>query len=153
MNHQLAQLNIARFRLPMKHRKNDDFVNQLDHINAIAEKQQGFVWRLTGDGNDALDVRAYDDPRVISNLSVWTDLESLKAFVYRNPAHREIMRRRKEWFEKIETYQVLWWINPGHIPTLTEAQARLKHLRENGSSSFAFTFSASASPPSENIQK
>jgi len=129
VNHQLAQLNIARFRLPMKHRKNDDFVNQLDHINAIAEKQQGFVWRLT------------------------TDLESLKAFVYRNPAHREIMRRRKEWFEKIETYQVLWWINPGHIPTLTEAQARLKHLRENGSSSFAFTFSASASPPSENIQK
>jgi len=153
VNHHLAQLNIARFRLPVKHSRNADFVNQLDHINAIAESHSGFIWRLTGDGNDALDVRAYDDPRVISNLSVWTDLESLAAFVYRNPEHKAIMRRRREWFETIETYQVLWWINKGLIPSLSEAQARLKHLKENGPSTFAFTFSTSMSPPAEDTQK
>ena len=33
---------------PAEHPDNADFVNNLDRVNAITEKQPGFVWRLTG---------------------------------------------------------------------------------------------------------
>jgi len=86
MKYELAQVNIARFRVPADDPVNADFVDNLDRVNAIAETQPGFVWRLIGSGNDALDLQAFDDPLIITNLSVWTDVRSLVDFVYRNPA-------------------------------------------------------------------
>ncbi len=140
MNFQLAQLNVARFKLPQAHPDNADFVNSLDRVNAIAETQPGFVWRFTGDGNDALDVQAFDDPNVLVNLSVWTDLGALSAFVYRNEEHLGIMRRRREWFNRMEFHLVLWWIKAGHVPTLDEAKQKLEILVQQGPSGDAFTF-------------
>ena len=140
MNYHLAQLNIARFRLPMEHPINAPFIESLDHVNSTAEQQQGFIWRLTGDGNDAIDVQVFDDPNIIVNLSVWADIESLAAFVYHNEDHVKIMRRRKEWFERIDVYQVLWWTRTGHHPTATEALKKLEQLKRNGPNSDAFTF-------------
>ncbi len=140
MNTHLAQLNIARFRLPQDHPDNADFVNNLDRINAIAEQQPGFIWRFTGDGNDTLDVQAFDDPLIASNMSLWADMESLGAFVYRNKEHRDIMRRRAEWFDKLEFYMVLWWVEKGCLPTLEEAKQRLAILESQGPSNAAFTF-------------
>jgi len=148
MNYQLAQLNIARFRLPQEHPENADFINNLDRVNAIAEEQKGFVWRFTGKGNNALDISAFDDPYIASNMSVWENLESLGAFVYRNKAHREIMRRRHEWFEKLDFYLVLWWVEANHKPTLKEAKERLEFLRANGPTEKAFTFKKPFPSPS-----
>ncbi len=142
MAYHLAQLNIAQFRLPQEHPSNADFVNNLNRVNAIAEQQDGFVWRMIGDGGDdsALDVRMFDDPLIISNMSLWRDIESLRAFVYRNQEHRAIMRRRDEWFDQIEFHLVLWWVEVGHIPNLEEAHARLKLLGKYGSTQGAFSF-------------
>ncbi len=140
MNYHLAQLNIARFMKPAEHPDNADFVNNLDRVNAIAELQPGFIWRLVGDGNDALDIQAFDDPNIAVNMSVWTSMESLAAFVYRNEAHLAIMRRRREWFEKTKFHLVLWWVEAGHIPTLIEAKERLNALIADGPSERAFTF-------------
>ncbi|MEM7312341.1 MAG: DUF3291 domain-containing protein [Planctomycetota bacterium] len=140
MKYQLAQLNIARFMKPADHPDNADFVNNLDRVNAIAEKQPGFVWRLTGDGNDALDVQAFDDPNIAVNMSVWEDLDSLADFAYRNEDHLAIMRRRAEWFEKTKVHLVLWWVEAGHVPTLDEAKDRLNALIADGPSENAFTF-------------
>lgn len=140
MPYHLAQINIARFRRPMEHPVNADFVNALDRVNAIAEGQPGFVWRLTGDGNDALDVRVYDDPEVAMNMSVWESLDALAQFVYRTPEHRDFMRRRKEWFEAIDIYMALWWVPAGHFPTPEEGKARLALLAQNGPTAQAFTF-------------
>jgi len=140
MNYHLAQLNIARFRLPQEHPNNIDFIENLDRVNAIAENQDGFVWRFTGEGNNALDVNAFDDPNVASNMSLWENLESLGAFVYRNKDHREIMRRRNEWFDKIDFYLVLWWVEEGYIPTLEEAKEKLELLESQGPTEKAFTF-------------
>ena len=148
MNHHLAQLNIARFMKPAEHPDNADFVNNLDRVNAIAESQPGFVWRLTGDGNDALDIHAFDDPNIAVNMSVWTSLESLADFVYRNEDHLAIMRRRREWFEKTEFHLVLWWVEAGHIPSLAEAKDRLNLLITKGPSQLAFTFRRPYPPPS-----
>lgn len=151
MNYQLAQLNIAKFRLPQEHPDNADFVNNLDRVNAIAESQEGFVWRFTGSGNDALDVQAFDDPNIAVNMSVWTDIKPLVNFVYRNQAHKEIMRRRKEWFDKIDFHMVLWWIEQDRKPSLEEAKIRLELLKQNGPSYSAFTFKQPFAAPSGQV--
>jgi Domain of unknown function (DUF3291) len=140
MEYQLAQLNIARFRLPQEDPVNADFVNNLDRVNSIADQQPGFVWRLVGEGNNAMDIQAFDDQHIASNLSVWKDVASLEAFVFSNEAHRDILRRRREWFDKLEFYLVLWWVRAGHRPDLEEAKERLECLQKNGPGPEAFTF-------------
>ena len=137
--YRLAQINVGRLLAPIDSPQIKDFKDNLDRINALAESQPGFVWRLTGEGNDATDVRPFEDPDMAVNLSVWESLENLAAFVYRT-AHRDIMRRRREWFDAMETYMVLWWIPAAHTPTPEEGWARLKMLDQSGPTADAFTF-------------
>lgn len=137
---ELAQINIARFRLPPEHVANRDFMDALDAVNAVAEASDGFIWRLTGDGNDATDIAVTDDPQIIANMSVWRDLDALAAFVYRDPDHLAIMRRRKEWFDHIAIYQALWWVTAGHRPSVAEGMDRIATLAAHGPSPEAFTF-------------
>ena len=140
MSYQLVQVNIAKFRLPQDHIENADFINNLDRINNIAENQPGFIWRFTGAENDALDIQAFDDPHIAINMSVWDDVSSLMNFVYRNEDHINIMRRRKEWFDKLDFHMVLWWVESGRKPTVNDAIVRLDTLQRNGPSHAAFTF-------------
>ncbi|MDQ4070967.1 MAG: DUF3291 domain-containing protein [Actinomycetota bacterium] len=61
----------------------------------------------------------------------------------RSTEHRDVMGRRREWFERLgQAYRVLWWIPAGRIPTLEEAKTRLQTLRERGPSPEGFTFRA-----------
>lgn len=149
MRYQLAQINIAKFRLPMADPANADFVASLDKVNAVAEMQPGFVWRFTGAGNDATDIRVYGDPNVIVNMSVWTDLEALASFVYREPAHRDIMRRRREWFDRLDFGLALWWIPAGHTPTIAEGLERLDALTRLGPTAHAFLFTRPFASPGQ----
>lgn len=151
MAYHLAQLNIARFLKPADDPVNADFVNAIDSVNAIAESQPGFVWRLVGDSDapGAMDVQAFDDPQIIVNMSVWTDMASLGAFVYRNEGHRSIMRRRREWFDQIEFHMVLWWVAAGHHPTVEEAKTRLELLSAKGPTADAFTFKSPFPKPGD----
>ncbi len=151
MKYQLAQVNIARFRVAQDDPVNADFVNNLDRVNAVAESQPGFVWRFTGEGNDAMDVRAFDDPNIAINMSVWSDIKSLVDFVYRSPDHKDIMRRRKEWFDRIDFHMVLWWIEAHRRPTVAEAKIRLELLRHNGPSYAAFTFKTPFAAPTGEV--
>jgi hypothetical protein len=137
---QLAQVNIGRLRAPVDHPMIKDFVDNLAPVNAQAEVSPGFVWRLTGDGDDATDLAPYEeDPLIAINMSVWTDIASLGAFVYRGD-HVQIMRRRREWFEHMDLYMVLWWVPAGHRPTIDEAKAKLALLEARGPTPEAFTF-------------
>ena len=136
---ELAQINIGRLLAPMDDPRIDDFRNNLDRINALADGHDGFVWRLTDDGNDATGLRPHEDPDVIINMSVWTDMDRLAAYVYRS-GHVEIMRRRKEWFDKMDMHMALWWVPAGHRPTPVEGLARLNILERLGPSPDAFTF-------------
>ena len=87
-----------------------------------------------GDGNDATSLRPFDDEMIIVNMSVWQNLERLKDYVYKS-AHTDILKRRAEWFEKLQDIiVVLWWIPAGHEPTVQEAKERLEHLQRHGSS-------------------
>src|SRR5262249_48866937 len=91
-------------------------------------------------------LRPYDDERIIINMSVWESVEDLRNFVYRGD-HAEVLRRRQDWFEKVETpFVALWWVPAGHIPSIDEAKKRLARLEEHGPTPFAFTF-RSIHPP------
>jgi hypothetical protein len=144
--YQLAQLNIARMQEPLDSPAMADFVNNLDRINALAEASDGFVWRLQSDEGNATSIRPLGE-NVLVNMSVWSDVDSLNAFVYRS-AHAGIMRRRREWFARMaEAFVVLWWIPRGHRPTLEEALARLDLLRATGPTPEAFSFRQVYAPP------
>ena len=139
--YQLAQINVGRFIHHRDDPANADFMNALDGVNAIAEASPGFIWRLVGDGNDATDlVPDESDPQLLVNMSVWRDVEALGAFVYRQSDHLSYMRRRKEWFEKMDVFQALWWVPVGHIPSVAEGMERLGLLTTNGPTAAAFTF-------------
>jgi len=136
----IAQLNVARAVAPLDSSELADFMAALDRVNALAESSPGFVWRLKSDSGNATDIKVDDDPKFIVNMSVWDSVEALFEFVYRS-AHTKVMVRRREWFEKpAEAFQALWWVPAGHQPTIEEAMARLRHLRQHGPSAYAFTF-------------
>jgi hypothetical protein len=149
MKWHLAQVNVGRFRKPVGDPVNADFMAALDHVNALAEASPGFVWRLTGEGNDATDIRpSQSDPNLAINMSVWESVDQLAAFVYRNTDHRGVMRRRREWFEEMTVYMALWWIPAGTLPTVEEAMAKLALLEKLGPTQEAFTFRQPFAPPS-----
>lgn len=148
MNYQLAQVNIAKFRLPPEDPVNTDFIHSLDRVNEVADNHPGFIWRFKGSGNDAMDIQAFDDPNIAINMSVWSDLRALAQFVYLNRDHKDIMRRRKEWFEKIDFHMVLWWLEAGQKPTVEEAKTRLMLLQQIGPTYSAFTFKEAYAAPS-----
>jgi hypothetical protein len=146
MRYELAQLNIAVMKESLESPSMADFVANLDRINALAERSDGFVWRLKDDDNNATAFRPLG-PETLVNLSVWRDVESLGGYVYRT-AHAEIMRRRREWFARMrESHFVLWWVPEGTRPTVAQALERLERLRAAGPSPDAFTFGEAYGPP------
>lgn len=117
----------------------------LDPINALADGSPGFVWRLQSEDGDATSIRAFDDELMIINMSVWESIDALAEFAYRS-GHVAVMRRRREWFERMRVYLALWWVPDGHTPTIGEAQERLAHLEAHGPSPCAFTFKQRFAP-------
>lgn len=135
----LAQVNIARARAPLDHPLMRDFVDQLAPVNALAEASRGFVWRLQDEAGDATGVQAFDDPRIIVNLSLWESLEALRDYVY-GGEHLAVLRRRRDWMEKLPGPTLaLWWLPAGQLPSLAQARAALRSLAERGPSAEAFS--------------
>jgi hypothetical protein len=154
MSYELAQVNVARLAAPLEDPQLADFVAALDPVNAAADSAPGFVWRLQTEDGDATAVRAFswdvaESAGVIVNMSVWTDVESLAGFVY-GELHRQVLRRRREWFERMrEAYTACWWVPAGHRPSTAEAEQRLQHLRAHGPTCWAFTLRTHSPPPGE----
>ena len=145
--HQLAQMNIGVIKGPMDSPVMADFAANLDRINALAEAAPGFVWRLQTEEGDATALRPFDNENMLVNLSVWRDVAALSAYAYQT-AHVEMMRRRREWFERMdEAFLVLWWVPAGHRPGVDEAMARLRVLRTEGPTAEAFHFGKPFAPP------
>jgi Domain of unknown function (DUF3291) len=146
----LAQLNIALPREPLDTPLLAEFVAALDPVNASADGAPGFVWRLQTEDGDATGVHAFGDDRLLVNMSVWESLAALREFVYSNGPHLAVMRRRREWFERLgELHLVLWWLPAGALPTVADAEERLTLLRAIGPSPEAFTFRRHFPPPSD----
>lgn len=138
----IAEFNIARLKAPLDDPSMKEFVDFLAPVNKFAEESPGYVWRLAapnGQGSSYLPP-AYEDPMIVTNLTVWVDIDSLRNFVYQT-VHTYFLRGRKKWFEQVSDYQtVLWWVRGGHIPTIEEGKEKLRCLAENGPTPDAFTF-------------
>ncbi len=151
-NYHLAQINIAKAKADMESSIMEGFVKRLNEINILADDSKGFVWRLQTDDGDATGIRILDDPKLIVNMSVWRDIESLKNYVYKS-AHVELIRDRGTWFNKmIETQIALWWIPAGDIPSVKNGEEKLNYLEDNGPTELAFTFARMFPQPSDQTQ-
>jgi hypothetical protein len=153
---ELAQVNIGRLVEPLDHAQLADFVALLEPVNAAADGAPGFVWRLQTDDGDATSIRAFEwdaggSAGVIVNMSVWSGVDELAAFVF-GAMHREVLRRRREWFHRMsEAYTVCWWVPAGHRPTTEEAEDRIRNLRTNGPNPQAFTLRERYARPDEQV--
>jgi hypothetical protein len=141
----VAQVNIARPKAPVDSPLLADFKALLDPVNAIADEARGFVWRLQDESGNATALRIFDDALMV-NMSVWESIEALWDFVHAGD-HLAVMRRRREWFERMEHFMCLWWVPAGHVPEIAEAEERLRLLRQHGPTERAFTFKQRFAPP------
>ena len=137
--HNLAQVNIAKRLAPMDDPIMQDFVNNLDKINAIADSADGFVWRMQ-DEDKELGAKVFEDDALLINMSVWKSLESLFVYTY-NSGHIEVFKRKKEWFSKMKMmHMAFWYIPKGYEPTFQDAKDRLDYLNKHGDTPYAFSF-------------
>jgi heme-degrading monooxygenase HmoA len=153
MDYVLAQVNVGRLVARADSPLIADFMAALDAVNAVADAAPGFVWRLQTEDGNATAVRGFERDAdgapggMIINLSVWESVEALAAYAY-GDAHRAVLRRRREWFLPMrDAYLALWWIPRGHIPTVGEAEDRVRHLRAHGPTGQAFTLKIHFPPP------
>ncbi len=138
----LAELNFGTLKYGWDDPRSKDFVDGLDLVNGIAAQSDGFIWRLPDDDMDAAQrdpagaFRA--QPGIAATLSVWRDAPSLEHFVW-NTVHRQFYARRHEWYDVIgNSHLVMWWVQPGHRPTVDEGMARFHHRRTHGDTDHAF---------------
>ncbi len=136
----LAQYNIAYALYPLDDERMHGFMSRLDEINALAEAAPGFVWRLKSDSGNATDIQLYDDPKVVVNMSVWQDADTLFEYTYHSD-HVKVFADRYQWFERRphEAHLALWWHPADQTPSGEEGKKRLAYLQEHGPSDYAFT--------------
>ncbi len=141
MTMHLAELNVARLIAPTDDPRVKEFMDNLDLINDLGRRMPGFVWLMDGlpePGEVNADIHIEDDPLLIPNLSVWTDVTSLEKFVW-GTVHKKFYERREKWFEVMgEMHFVMWWVPEGHRPTLKDALGKLKHRQDHGDTDSAF---------------
>ena len=130
----LVQVNVARLRAPRDALVVRTFFDALAEINYLAADSPGHVWHLHDAGRGIS-----EDERLIINISVWHSYAALHSFTYRS-LHGAFVRHRDRWFEPMDGPNVaLWWVTPTARPSLSEAMARLDHLRVHGATPTAFS--------------
>jgi len=138
----LAELNISRWKINAASQEARGFTDNVARINSLAERSDGFVWRLLDEQRDENGANAVcQDNDTVMTLSVWDNVESLEQFVW-NTVHKQIYKGKNEWFGMLQSHHfVMWWVEEGHEPRIEEAKERLDHLDKRGNSDFAFDWS------------
>ncbi len=143
---QLAEFNIGTLKYDWEDPRVADFLNNLDRVYGVAERSPGYVWHLSGDDMEAAQIdpdgALGGNPRTASTLSVWADAKSLEEFAF-NTVHKQFYDRKDEWYDPAEQVWgehrlVMWHVEEGHRPTISEAVERLRHLIAHGDTDFAF---------------
>lgn len=143
--YQLAQLNIGRLRHPREAPQLQGYRDALGPVTSIALAWPGFLW-IHDDSIIETAERLFG-PGLAANLSLWRDVESLRAFMT-CPQHAAVMARRGEWFVPLdEATFALWWVPAGHRPDLAEGRERLLRLRRSGPTPEAFDLDSVFPPP------
>lgn len=142
----LAEFNIGTLRYDWEDPRVADFLNNLDRVYDIARRSPGYVWHMEGDEMEAAQVDPGGvlggNPRTASTLSVWRDVASLERFTWAT-VHKQFYDRKDEWYAPEDQVWgghrlVMWWVAPGHRPTIEEAAERLTRLMSHGDTDHAF---------------
>lgn len=138
----LAELNISTWKIDPLSPEASGFTDNVDRINVLAERSDGFVWRLLDEERDEFGRNAVcDGASTVMTLSTWQGPGHLEQFVW-NTVHKKIYSQKASWFRHMESHHfVMWWVVAGHHPTLREAKERLDHLDGHGNTDFAFNWS------------
>jgi hypothetical protein len=141
----LAQVNIAKRLAPLDDPIMQDFINNVERINRIADKSDGFKWRMQNEDKDlAMDI--FKDDSLVINISVWENLEALFKYTY-NSGHIDVFKRKKEWFSKMKmTHMAFWYVSHDYKPTFEDAKARLDYMNTHGDTPYAFSFKSKFTP-------
>jgi len=135
----LAQVNIAKKLAPLDDPIMQDFINNVDKMNTIADSSEGFIWRMKDEDKD-LSAQVFQDDSLVINISIWENLDTLFSYTYKS-GHIEVFKRKKEWFSKMKMlHMAFWYIPEGYEPSFQDAKSRLDYLNTHGDSPFAFTF-------------
>ena len=138
LNFHLAQASVALARGAPDSTVMHDFVMLSPTVHALADHAPGFVWRPDG----PIPSFILDGRELMMTISVWRSVDALTDFVY-SGTHGDALRRRKEWFVKLDgPYSVAWWVPEGVHPTAEEAGIRLTLLRRDGPTPGAFPLSS-----------
>jgi len=136
--HHLAQLNLATAIADLDDPVMAGFTDALAGVNAIAEKSDGFLWRLNDPAADAAVIALLAATSETYTLSLWRDAAALEFFVW-NTVHRRFMKARHSWFKPAAApFLVMWWLPAGTVPDFADALARLERLRHDGPSEAGF---------------
>ncbi|WP_298346049.1 DUF3291 domain-containing protein [uncultured Algibacter sp.] len=150
MIYHLAQVNIAKRLAPMDDPIMQDFINNVEKINAIADEAEGFIWRMQDEDKD-LGAEIFQDDTLLINMSVWESLVSLFNYTYKS-GHIEVFKRKKEWFSKMKmVHMAFWYIPEGYEPTFQDAKQRLDYLNKYGDTPYAFSFKSKFSAKKDAI--
>jgi Domain of unknown function (DUF3291) len=173
----LAHMNYARLKHEYDHPDMLEFVNAFVPINLLAKTSPGFVWAFdTPVDVDDTSWTEYvtkeremvpllrDDPMLMPQMSLWTDIESLRHFAFKS-GHAMYYKRKREWFtdDVPAPYAVCWWFRNNKnstqqgkhnittstlmYPTLYEAFERCERLRVDGPTEYAFDFASARKFP------
>ncbi|TCI93795.1 DUF3291 domain-containing protein [Tenacibaculum sp. M341] len=151
----LAQYNIIKLKDELNSPIIKEFKDFLAPVNLLAEESSGFIWRLKDEsGESATELETpYEDKLIFVNMSVWENYASLSEYTYKT-VHSYFLKSRKKWANEIEGHKaVMWYIDKGHIPTISEAKKKLDLLNQNGSSPTAFSMSELYNESGEKYKK
>jgi len=134
----LAELNVGYTTYPLDYPRMSKFMDNLDTINALAERSPGFVWRMKSDSGNATDISAPGDAEIISNTSVWKDVAPLGNYVF-NSFHARFYEHKEDWFQAMTSHHfVMWMAEDNHTPDFAKAVDDLEYLQKHGSTGHAF---------------
>ena len=144
----IAQINVGRLVAAEGSPEVQGFFDNLDRVNALAEASPGFIWRLQSEAGNATDIKPTADPLFIVNMSVWESHATICSTSSIKARIRRSWVSAASWFERPEgAYQALWWVAPGHVPSIEEGLSKLWQLDRFGPTPLAFTFKARFDAP------
>ncbi|PSR20244.1 MAG: hypothetical protein C7B45_15785 [Sulfobacillus acidophilus] len=126
---------------PLDSPGNQAFWAQAEKIWTELDGVPGFLGQIPFDPLDVnvpLHVRPYRD-RAVCTLSLWQDAQALLTFAYRGNAHAQALRKRKDYFIRIQPNHVVWYTNGAVNPTYAQGARRMDYLVQNGPTPYAFT--------------
>jgi len=138
----LAEFNFGTLNYPFDDPRIADFQDNIAMVNKVAERSDGFVWRIEDEEMEAVQLDSHGPlahrPNTASTLSVWVSPQSLYDFVEKT-IHVRFLQRAHEWFEPNDRgHLVMWWVKEGEKPTVADAMDRWTRFKELGPGDHGF---------------